>query len=97
MDIRYLIRVVRAILVLAAVALAAIPLLLLLDLANGGTGYGMCPGGLAHCRSPYTAGPELSILLILGLIVVLFGLRVINRTLRRLDRRPVSPSAFDAG
>lgn len=93
MDIRYLVRVVRATLVVAAVALAAIPLFVLLDLADGGTGYGLCPGGLTHCRSPYTAAPELSLLLTLGLIVVLAGLRITNRTLRRLDRRSVPPSA----
>ena len=76
MELQYLVRLVRAILVVAAVALAAIPLFVLLDLAQGGTGYGLCPGGVTECRNPYTAAPELSALLTVGLIVVLAGLGV---------------------
>lgn len=96
MDLRYLVRLVRAVLVVAAVAIAAVPLLVLLDLAGGGTGYGLCPGGVQRCRNPYTAAPELSILLTGGLIVVLGGLRIVNRTLRRLSRpRPARPSNDD--
>lgn len=93
MELRYLIRLVRAILVVAAVALAAVPLFVLLDLAQGGSGYGLCPGGVLRCRNPYTAAPELSTLLTAGLIVVLGGLRVTNRTLRRVQqpRAPKQP------
>lgn len=93
MELQYLIRLVRAILVVAAVALAAVPLLVLLDLAQGGTGYGLCPGGVRDCRNPYTAAPELSTLLTVGLVVVLAGFRITNRTLRRLQRpsRPRRP------
>ncbi|MFP5331448.1 MAG: hypothetical protein ACLGHX_03665 [Acidimicrobiia bacterium] len=86
MDLRYLVRLVRAVLIVVAVAIAAVPLLVLLDLAGGGTGYGLCPGGVQRCRNPYTAAPELSILLTTGLFVVLGGLRVVNRTLRRMSR-----------
>lgn len=92
MDLRYLVRLVRAVLIVAAVALAAVPLFVLFDLARGGTGYGLCPGGVSSCRNPYTAAPELSSLLTLGLIVVLGGLRIVNRTLIRLSRpRPPRP------
>jgi hypothetical protein len=86
MELAYLVRLVRAVLVVAAVILAAVPLFVLLDLAQGGTGYGLCPGGVTRCRNPYTAAPELSALLTIGLIVVLGGLRITNRTLRRLQR-----------
>lgn len=86
MELQYLVRLVRAVLVVAAVALAAVPLFVLLDLAQGGTGYGLCPGGVTACRNPYTAAPELSALLTVGLVVVLAGFRITNRTLRRLQR-----------
>lgn len=95
MDIRLLVRFVRAVLVLAAVAIAAVPLFVLLDLAGGGSGYGLCPAGVTECRNPYTAAPELSALLTAGLVVVLGGLRIINRTMRRLERRPVQPAERD--
>ena len=96
MDLQYLVRLMRAVLVVVAVGLAAVPLFVMLDLAQGGSGYGLCPGGVQECRNPYTAAPELSILLTLGLIVVLGGLRITNRTLRRLQRpRPPRPSEDD--
>lgn len=94
MDLRYLVRLVRAVLIVAAVAIAAVPLLVLLDLAGGGTGYGLCPGGVSSCRNPYTAAPELSSLLTVGLVVVLGGLRIANRTLIRLSR-PRPPRRTD--
>lgn len=85
----YLVRFVRACLIVAAVSLAAVPLFVLFDLAQSGTGYGLCPGGVTSCRNPYTAAPELSTLLTAGLIVVLGGLRITNRTLRRLQHPKV--------
>ncbi len=79
-------RVALALLLLAIVLVAATPLIVLLDLASGGTGYGLCPEGVEACRSPYTAGPELTV----ALIVLLFGLvallRVTLRTMRRAER-----------
>ena len=94
MDIRYLVRLVRAVLVVAAVALAAVPLLVLVDLSDGGTGYGLCDGGLDGCRNPYGAAVQLAVLLTLGLVVVLAGFRITNRLLRRLDRHQ-TPSGVD--
>ena len=94
MELQYLVRLVRAVLVVAAVALAAVPLIVLFDLAQGGTGYGLCPRGVTACRNPYTAAPELSALLTLGLVVVLAGFRITNRTLRRLQR-PRQPRRDD--
>lgn len=80
-------RVVVAILLLATVAIAAVPLLVLLDLSNGGSGYGLCGDLVTDCRAPFTAGPEL----LLGLTVALFGLvavlRIILRLARRMERR----------
>jgi hypothetical protein len=82
-----LLRVVSIVLVLAAVALAVVPLVVIFDLAGGGDGLGLCPGGLDRCRNPYTAAPELAFLLTVGLFVVLGGLRMTQRALRRTQRR----------
>jgi len=75
-DQRTAIRLARLVLTLLAVLLAAFPLFVLLDLADGGTGFGLCPDGVRTCRNPYTAAPELTIMLTLGLFSVLGGLRV---------------------
>lgn len=91
MDVRLLVRLIRMVLILAAVGLAAVPLLVMLDLASGGSGYGLCPGGIAECRNPYTAAPELSITLTVTLMVVLGGLRVANRADRRFQRQRRTP------
>lgn len=94
MDIRYLVRLIRAVLVVAAVALAAVPLLVLVDLSDGGSGYGLCDAGLDGCRNPYGAAIQLAVLLTLGLVVVLAGFRITNRMLRRMDRQR-TPTGVD--
>ena len=86
MDVRAFIRFFRIILILAAVALAAFPLLVILDLAGGGTGYGLCPGGVEGCRNHYTAPAELLLILSVGLIVVLGGFRLTTRLRNRLAK-----------
>lgn len=82
-----LVRIARIVLILAAVALASVPLLLLLDLASGGTGYGLCPGGMVRCRNPYEAAPQVSGTLTFALFVVLAGLRATSVIGRRLNDR----------
>ena len=79
-----LVRVARVVLIVAAVVLAAVPLALLLDLASGGTGYGLCPGGVIRCRNPYEAAPQVSGTLTFALFVVLAGLRATTLSSRRL-------------
>jgi hypothetical protein len=91
MDPRIAIRVLRLVLILVAVALAAFPLLVLLDLADGGTGYGLCPLGVRSCRNPYTAAPELMSALTVGMLVVLGGFRLTTRLARKLSRPAVHP------
>lgn len=80
-------RILIGVIVLAIVAVAAVPLLVLLDLAAGGDGYGICARGLASCRTSYATGPELAA----GLVVVLFGLlaslRIVLSLARRAERR----------
>lgn len=79
-------RLVVLILVAAAIIIAAAPLLVLLSLVQGGTGFGLCPGGISTCRNPYTAAPELSATLTVGLFVVVAGIRMAMRTARRIQR-----------
>ncbi|HSR43773.1 MAG TPA: hypothetical protein VLT15_00905 [Acidimicrobiia bacterium] len=80
-------RVIIAALLLAVVAVAAVPLLVLLDLGSGGTGYGVCGDGLSSCATDFGSGPALAV----GLALVLFGLvatlRVMMRIVRRMERR----------
>jgi hypothetical protein len=60
----------------AAIAVALIPLMVLLDLHRGGTGWGLCGDGLTDCRNSYFAGFELigwicgALFIILGLIAL---------------------------
>ncbi|MGQ0850130.1 MAG: hypothetical protein ACT4OP_13675 [Actinomycetota bacterium] len=79
-------RVVILLLVLAGLAIAALPVLVLLDLLGGGTGWGLCPAGLSGCPDRYTTGPVLAAYLMLALMVVVALIRVVSRLLRRLDR-----------
>ena len=64
------------------VMVALLPLVALLDLAGGGTGLGLCEGGLSGCQTSYFDGPEL-----LGiLVVVILLLVVVLRTLIRVQQ-----------
>ena len=79
-------RALLLILVLLAVGLAALPVLVLLDLLRGGTGYGLCAGGLAACPERYTAGPALAVYLVLSLMAVVALIRIVTHLYRRLQR-----------
>ncbi len=68
--------------VLALIAVAAIPLLVLIDLLGDGDGWGLCPTGLGSCRTSYFHGPEL----LAGLLLVLFALVFLLRLAFRADR-----------
>lgn len=76
-------RLVVYILIAAAILIALVPLLVLLSLVRGGTGFGLCPGGIGTCRNPYTAAPELSLALTVGLFVIVAVIRVVMRMARR--------------
>lgn len=69
----------------AAIVIAVVPLLVLLSLVQGGTGFGLCPGGLEVCRNPYTAGLELTAFLAFALLGVVALIRVLMRTARRMQ------------
>ena len=74
-------------LLIAVVLVSVVPLLVLLDLAQGGSGYGICPDGLQACEIAYTGWLELAA----GLVLVIFGLiallRLIMKVARREERR----------
>lgn len=72
-------------LVVAAVAIGIVPILVLIDLLDGGTGFGLCPGGLQLCDKPYSTGAELIVVLSLALFAVLAGIRILMRLARRLQ------------
>jgi cytochrome c biogenesis protein CcdA len=80
-------RIIVGVLLIAVVLVAVVPLLVLLDLAEGGSGYGLCPDGLQACEVPYTAWLELAA----GLVLVIFGLiallRLTMKVVRREERR----------
>jgi len=71
-------------LVVTAVAIGIVPILVLIDLLDGGTGWGLCPGGIEACDKPYSNGAELIIVLSLAMFLTVFGIRLLMRLARRL-------------
>ncbi len=72
-------------LVVVAVGIGVVPILVLIDLLDGGTGYGLCPGGLEFCDKPYSTGAELVIVLSIALFLTVWGIRMLMRLARRLQ------------
>lgn len=81
----WIVRIAILVLVAAAVAVAIIPILVLLDLLDGGTGWGLCPGGLEACDLPYTTPLEFGVLLVLALFAVVLAIRLLMKLARRLQ------------
>lgn len=89
-----LVRLSIGLIVIAIVAVGAVPLLVLLDLLGGGDGLGLCPRGVSACENGYFKGPELAVLLIalmFGLLAVLRLFVLLYRRLQR-DRGPMFQS-----
>lgn len=80
----WFIRIAVLILAAGAITIAAVPIFVLIDLLDGGTGYGLCPGGIEACSLPYSAAPELAVLLILFLFAMVLGIRLLMKLARRL-------------
>lgn len=80
-------KVFRGLLLLAALALAAAPPAVLVDLLTGDTGYGLCEGGLAGCDTGFAAGPALALRVLAGLFLVTVGVRLSSRLITRLEKR----------
>lgn len=79
-------RLLILVLVVAALLVAALPVLVLLNLLGGGTGFGICAGGLQACPERFTAGPALAAYLVVILMTVVALIRVATRLYRRLAR-----------
>lgn len=71
----------------AAIAVALIPLMVLLDLRRGGTGWGLCPDGLGDCRTSYFDGFELIGWLFVAMFILLGMIAACVRILRHLEQR----------
>ena len=90
-----LIRVLVIALSVLGVAIAALPLLILIDLASGGAGYGVCPDGIENCPRPFSAGAELVIILVAVLAVVVLAIRMLMRMARSHQRRQEPIAAIE--
>jgi hypothetical protein len=86
------IRVIIGLIIAAMAGVALVPMLVLLDLAGGGDGWGLCGGGPASCRAAYFEGPELLAALVILLFLLLMLLRLALYLRRRLEERRASMS-----
>ncbi len=80
----FFIRLAIFVLVVVAIAIGIVPIIVLINLLDGGTGWGLCPGGIELCHKPYTTGAELMVLLTVGLFLTVLGIRLLMRLARRL-------------
>ena len=77
-----LVRLVLGVLIASMVMVAALPAVVLVDLASGGTGLGLCPSGLATCSTTAFTVIELTLLLALVLGILGAGVAFCLRFLR---------------
>ena len=82
-----LLKILRGLLILVALVLAVIPSAILVDLLTGGTGYGLCEGGLGDCDTAHLTGPALAGRILLGLVVVTLCIRLVSRLVDRVENR----------
>ena len=81
------IRIAIGIIIGAIVVVAMVPMFVLIDLAAGGDGWGLCPDGLGSCGTSYFEGPELIAWLLATIFLLMMLLRVALHLQRRLDAR----------
>ena len=82
-----LIRFLIGVLVAAIVGIALIPRFVLLDLREGGTGWGLCNDGFGRCRTSYFTGFELVAGLLLVMMALVLAIGLLVRLLRWLRER----------
>ena len=87
------IRIAVGFVVLAIVGVAATPLLVLRDLSNGGSGFGLCSEGVGACANSYFAGFELFAALMLALFLLLGGLAILVKALRMVQKHQALKAA----
>jgi hypothetical protein len=68
-----------------AIVIAMVPILVLIDLLDGGTGWGLCPSGLQACTNPYTTAAEFAVILTLGFLATVMGIRLLMRLARHIQ------------
>lgn len=81
------IRLAIGVLIAAIVGIALIPLLVLLDLRSGGTGWGLCNDGFGRCRTSYFSGFELVGGLLLVMLGLVLAIGLLVRAMRYLEER----------
>ena len=80
-------RVLTAIAVIGVLLVAAFPLYILLDLTSRGDGFGVCPGGLAGCKTPFLSGFQLAATLVIGIMLLMAFWRFVVWVVSRMERR----------
>lgn len=81
----FFIRLATFVLSVLAIVIAVVPILVLIDLLGGGTGWGLCPGGLEACSNPYTTSAEFAVVLTLGFLATVVGIRLLMRLARHIQ------------
>ncbi len=81
----FFIRLATFVLSALAILIALVPILVLIDLLGGGTGWGLCPGGLDACSNPYTTSAEFAVVLTLGFLATVVGIRLLMRLARHIQ------------
>ena len=74
-------------LVVAAIGVAIVPLLVVLDIREGGDGWGLCAEGFDGCRTTYFAGFEFVAVILVLLFSILALIAFCVRMLRWLNKR----------
>jgi hypothetical protein len=81
-------RLAVGVIITLVVLVALVPMIVLLDLAGGGDGLGICPEGLGSCRTSYFDGPELfGVLLVLMFLLLMILRAVLHMQRQVLTRR----------
>ncbi len=81
----FFIRLATFVLSALAILIAVVPILVLISLLDGGTGWGLCPGGLEACSNPYTTAAEFAVVLTLGFLATVVGIRLLMRLARHIQ------------
>ena len=80
-------RILLGLLIVAVIAVAAVPVFAILDLIDGGSGWGLCPDGLNDCETSYFTGLELAAVLTVALFVLLGLIAVCQKAIAYVSAR----------
>jgi hypothetical protein len=85
--VKIALRALIGVLVAAAAGVALVPLLVILDIREGGDGWGLCASGFSGCRTTYFSGFEFVAVLMVILFAILGLIALCVRSIRWLERR----------